>query len=438
MSETVTMPKLGFDMQEGTLVRWVKTEGETVLKGEVLAEIETDKATVEVESNYSGVVAHHLVAKGDIVPVGTPIAVITQPGEKIETAQPAPAAGVQKAGEQVARPAESAQPAAASAGVETTGETGDGRIKASPLARRIAREQGMDLRAVKGSGPGGRITRSDVENAARTPVAAAPAVTPAAPSAAPTPAKAPAPLAPAPAAAPAWTGAFSAPPDEVIKINRLRSAIGRRLVESKQQVPHFYVAHSYKMEKVMELRAQLNAYLPDQQKLTVNDFVLKATALTLRDFRNLNASIRGDEIIRHGHINLGVAVSVEGGLLTVVVKDADYKPLRLISQEVREMVGRVRSGKVKTEDIEGSTFSTSNLGMFDVEEFIAIINPPETAILAIASARQTPVVEDGQLKVGMRMTATISADHRVTDGVEAAKFMQALAVYLEEPMRLLL
>jgi pyruvate dehydrogenase E2 component (dihydrolipoamide acetyltransferase) len=276
--------------------------------------------------------------------------------------------------------------------------------------------------------------------AAATSVSAIPAPTIA--PVKPAPEAAPAPAAPKPAApaipAPVWSGTSAVLEDEVIKVNRLRSAIGRRMVESKQQLPHFYVTHEYKMEKVMELRAQVNAYLPDQQKLTVNDFVLKATALTLREFRNLNASIKGDEIVRHGRVNIGVAVSVEGGLLTVVCKDADQKPLRLISQEIREMVARARAGKVRTEDIEGSTFSISNLGMYDVAEFIAIINPPEAAILAVGSARQVPVVVDGQLKVGTRMNGTISADHRVTDGAEAARFMQALAAYLEEPMRLML
>lgn len=437
MSDTVTMPKLGFDMQEGTLVRWVKLEGETVSKGEILAEIETDKATVEVESSFSGVVARHLVGKGDIVPVGTPIAVITQPGEKLEEAE---AASPEPKGAEKAPAAAAAAPSsktAAPADEPAAEAREDERVKASPLAKRIAREQGVDLRMVKGSGPAGRITRVDVEMAASQPVKAeageAAVTMPAA--AAPKPAV---PAAPALPPAPVWTGAIEVQQDEAVKMNRLRQAIGRRLVDSKQQVPHFYVSHSYKMEKVMDLRAQLNSYLPDNQKLTVNDFVIKAAALALREFRNLNASIKGDEIIRHGHINVGVAVAVEGGLLTVVVKDADQKPLRMISVEVREMAGRVRTGKVRTEDIEGSTFSTSNLGMFDVEDFIAIINPPEAAILAIASAKQVPVVEDGQLKIGTRMTATLSADHRVTDGVEAARFMQALAVYLEEPMRLML
>jgi pyruvate dehydrogenase E2 component (dihydrolipoamide acetyltransferase) len=233
-------------------------------------------------------------------------------------------------------------------------------------------------------------------------------------------------------------GGFQAPKDETIKINRLRSAIGRRMVESKQQVPHFYVTRAYKMEKVMELRKELNAYLPDDQKLTVNDFIVKAVALNLRQFPNLNAAIKGDEIVRYGHVNVGIAVAVEGGLLTIVVKDADQKPLRLISSEVREMAARTRSGKVRTEDIEGSTFSISNLGMFDVENFAAIINPPEAGILAVGSARQVPVVTDsGDIRPGWRMMATIAVDHRVSDGAEAARFMQAMAGYIEEPIRLL-
>lgn len=465
MAETVTMPKLGFDMQEGTLVRWVKVEGETVNKGDVLAEIETDKATVEVESTFSGVVAREMVQQGDVVPVGTAIAVIAQPGEKVEeapAAQPekqAPAekdqAPNQKAaetpGQAAAAPAaqqiekERAQTAntpveqIAPAESPTIGE-GDGRIKASPLARKIATDNGIDLRQVKGTGPGGRIQRSDVEAALRQPApAAAPA--PAAPAhaaipGAATPAEAK--RAPLPPLAPIAGGVYQAPKDETVKVNRLRSAIGRRMVESKQQVPHFYVTRAYKMEKVMDLRKQLNGYLPDEQKLTVNDFIVKAVALTLRQFPNLNASIKGDEITRFGHVNVGVAVSVEGGLLTVTVKDADQKPLRQISSEVREMAGRARSGKVRPDDIEGSTFSISNLGMYDVDEFIAIISPPEAAILAVGSAKQVPVVEDGQVKPGIRMNATISADHRVTDGAEAARFMQALAAYLEDPMRLVL
>jgi pyruvate dehydrogenase E2 component (dihydrolipoamide acetyltransferase) len=228
------------------------------------------------------------------------------------------------------------------------------------------------------------------------------------------------------------------PADAHIAIDRLRAAIGRRMSESKQQVPHFYVTHEFDMAAVMDVRKQANEMLPDEQKLSVNDFIVKAIALTLRQFPNVNASLSGSEIVRHGHVNVGVAVAVEAGLLTVVCKDTDRKPLRVISQEIKDMVARARIGKVRPDDIEGSTFSISNLGMFDVEHFVAIINPPEAAILAVGSVRQVPVVVNGELKVGTRMKATLSADHRVSDGAEAAQFLQRLAAYLEKPIGLLL
>jgi pyruvate dehydrogenase E2 component (dihydrolipoamide acetyltransferase) len=318
----------------------------------------------------------------------------------------------------------------------------EGRKKISPLARRLASENGVDLRLVKGSGPGGRIVRSDVEAAIESArLVPAPAAQPAAPAAVPAagptavPAKSKeAPIIPAPV----WSGSISTPKDEVIKLNRLRGAIGRRMVESKTQIPHFYVTRTYKFEKLLQLRSQLNGYLPDDQKITVNDFIIKAVALTLRQFPNVNASLHGDEITRHGHINIGSAVSIEGGLMTVVVRDADQKPLRLISSEMRELSAKARQSKVRPEDIEGSTFSISNMGMYDVDHFVAIINPPEAGILAVGSAMQVPVVEDGVVKVGTRMKATISIDHRISDGAEAARFMQVLAAYLEEPMRLVL
>jgi pyruvate dehydrogenase E2 component (dihydrolipoamide acetyltransferase) len=443
MSETVTMPKLGFDMQEGTLVRWVKLEGDEVNKGDVLAEIETDKATVEVESGFSGAVARHLVNQGDVVPVGTAIAIIAAPGEKIEDAskiqEPSPekTPTAERASKQPTAEKPVSQPLTEkSSAPSETERGGDGRTRATPLARKVASEKGIDLRQVRGTGPGGRIQRSDVEEALRAVASqaatAAPAVGAAVP--APSPAKSPAQLPPAPI----WSGAAAVSDDEVIKVSRLRGAIGRRMVESKTQVPHFYITRTYKFEKVMELRRQLNEYLPDDQKLTVNDFIIKAVALTLRQFPNINASLRGDEIVRHGHVNISSAVSIEGGLMTVVVKDADQKPLRLISAEMRELSGRARQGKVRPEDVEGSTFSISNMGMYDVDHFIAIINPPEAGILAVGSAMQVPVVEDGQVTVGTRMKATISIDHRVSDGAEGARFMQALAAFLEEPMRMVL
>lgn len=226
-------------------------------------------------------------------------------------------------------------------------------------------------------------------------------------------------------------------------MSKLRQAIGHRMTESKTSVPHFYVTHEYKVDALLDLRKQYNAILPENEKVSLNDFIIKASALTLRQFPNLNASLNGNAVLQHAAVNIGVAVSVEGGLLTVVCRDAYQKPLRQIAAEVKAMVARARSGKVKPEDIEGSTFSVSNLGMYDVENFVAIINPPEAAILAVGSAREAPVVNVGRdgnlsISVGWRMKATISVDHRVSDGVEAAKFMQALAVYLEEPLRLVI
>ncbi len=294
-------------------------------------------------------------------------------------------------------------------------------VKASPLARKIARDKNVSLGSVVGTGPGGRIVRRDIEAALAQPTADNKPQTMAGIAAAPSF---------------AVHGPSSAA-DETIQTTKLRQAIGRRLVESKTTIPHFYVTHEYKMEALMDLRKQLNGYLPEGEKLSVNDFIVKAVALALREFPNLNATLSGDKILRHGGVNVGVAVTVPGGLMTVVVKDTDQKSLRQISGEVKAMAARARDGKVKPEDVDGSTFSTSNLGMYDVDEFIAIINPPEAAILAIGSAREVPVVSGGQVIPGWRMKATISVDHRISDGAEAAQFMQALAKYLEEPVRML-
>lgn len=449
MAETVTMPKLGFDMAEGTLVRWVILEGQEVKKGAVLAEIETDKATVEVESPYDGVLARHLVPEGEVVPVNTAIAIVGAPGEKIE----APVAGQpeakveEKAGAPIQEaqvPEKGATPAAESGKPKDAEAAGlPGGVRASPLARRIAHDLRIDLKAVRGSGPGGRVTRMDVESYISAPAPVKGEAVQVAPEAV-----GPTPTAPKPAEKAALLPPLAPLPDalsvadEEVSVNRLRAAIGRRMVESKQAVPHFYVTHEYDLGPMMELRKQANGFVGETEKISVNDFLVKAVALSLRQFPNLNASLREDErgttIIRHGAINIGVAVAVEGGLLTIVCRDADRKPLRQIAQEVRTLAGRARDGRVRPDDIEGSTFSISNLGMFDVESFIAIINPPEAAILAIGSARQVPVIKDGQVVPGWRMKASISVDHRVSDGAEAARFMQAMAAYIEEPVRLLL
>lgn len=448
MAETISMPKLGFDMREGVLVRWVKNEGETVNKGDVLAEIETDKATVEVESSASGVVRKLFASPGDSVPVGEAIAIVGTADEKIDVESAPVAAPAEKAESQpvvaptATQPAPAtaptekveSQPAAAPAVTQTAPAPSPaaqaasapeaGPVKASPLARKVARDRSVDLASVKGTGPGGRIVRKDIEAA----LSAGKATTDNRPQTVAVPAGVPS----------SMVYRQSSISDETISTSKLRQAIGRRLVESKTTIPHFYVSHEYKMEALLDLRKQVNGYLPEGEKLSVNDFIVKAVALTLREFPNLNASLDGTNILRHGGVNVGVAVTVPGGLMTVVVKDTDQKPLRQISVEVKTMAARAREGKIKPEDVDGSTFSTSNLGMYDVEDFIAIINPPEAAILAIGSAREMPVVSGGQVVPGWRMKCTLSADHRISDGAEAAQFMQALAKYLEEPVRLLM
>jgi len=420
MADIVIMPKLGFDMAEGTLVRWVRQVGESVTKGEVLAEIETDKATVEVEAGFSGVVRRHVVEPGTSVPVGSAIAVIGSADEPIDLEAIARANAAVGAGEVKAAAAAGAATPTAPA-IPEPAAAAAGRVNASPLARRLASEAGLDLASVRGSGVGGRITRKDIEAVRGAPSAR--------PVAAATPGVR---LAP-PAFTPSGAGEAKR-----IPLSRLRQAIGRRMTEAKQQLPHFYVTHEYRMEALMAVRAQANEYLGDDEKLSVNDFLVKAVALCLREFPNLNASLAADAIVQHAEVSVGVAVAVEGGLLTVVTREADRKPLRLLARETREMVARAREGKVRPGDVEGSTFTVSNLGMFEVEHFVAIINPPEAAILAVGSVRQVPVVEEGVVKAGLRMKATLSADHRVSDGAEAARFLQALARYIENPAGLLL
>jgi pyruvate dehydrogenase E2 component (dihydrolipoamide acetyltransferase) len=372
------------------------------------------------------------------VPVGAPIAVVGTADEKIEEPAAAEKKSEAKAEQKPPPPSETelpkadgekpaAPPAPAPVSAkepapqpETPAAEKTGPIKASPLAKKIARDNKVDLSRVEGTGPGGRVVRKDIEAALKSGVAAGPK-----------PATAPAAM-PMPSVTPVSRE------DETVQLTKLRQAIARRMTESTTSVPHFYVTHEYKMDQVMAMRKQVNEYLPENEKLSVNDFIIKAVALTLREFPNLNASFAGDKVVRHGAVNIGVAVAIEGGLLTVVNRNTDQQPLRAISGDVKRMVAGARQGKVKPNDIEGSTFSISNLGMYDVENFAAIINPPEAAILAVGSAREIPVVaEGGAVKPGWRMKATISVDHRVSDGAEAAQFMQKLAEFLETPVRML-
>jgi pyruvate dehydrogenase E2 component (dihydrolipoamide acetyltransferase) len=420
MAEFIVMPKLGFDMREAVLVGWLKQIGEQVEKGEVVAEIESDKATLELEAQAGGVLLKLLAGEGDVVPVGDNLAIVGEEGEDVsgmaEAAAPVEEnAAVEKAAAVETAEGEAVSPQQATvASPAAAGEEGlPGGVKATPVARRIARERGVDLRQVNGSGPGGRIRKADVESYAAGPPrdltdAFEPVIVP--------------------------TG----PESEEAPMTRLRQAIGRRMHQSKVTVPHFYVTNDVDMAAALALRKEINAMLPDEQKVTVNDMIVKASALALREFPNINASFGGDKVIRHNRINVGSAVAVEGGLLTVVQQNTDVSPLAQVAADNKVMIGRAREGKSRPGDFEGSTFTISNLGAYDVEYFVAIINPPEAAIMAVGTAKQVPVVVDGELTTGWRMKTTISADHRVTDGAEAAQFMQRFKAIMEEPLRLLL
>lgn len=427
----VTMPQLGFDMQEGTLVRWLKQPGDTIERGEAIAEIETDKAVIEIESFEKGTVEQLLIEEGTTVPVGEPIAVVNTgkeepaapaasvaPEAPAATPEATPAADngattppaeaeVPAAPVAEARTATPAAPAAPVADAPVADDTDLPRLKASPLARRLAAEHGVNLRAVTGTGPGGRIVKVDVLKAAETP--AAPTV----------------------AAVPATDVA-----DEVVPMSRMRQTIARRMTESKQQAPHFYVTMAIDMDKAIELRNNLKE-LDDEVHVSFNDLVLKATAVALRNHRSLNASIEDDAIRHHGAVHLAMAVALDDGLITPVIRDCHAKSLGQIAQEARSLAEAARDGQLRPDQYQGGTFTISNLGMFGVEEFSAIINPPQGAIMAVSGITQQPVVRDGELAVGHVMRVTVSADHRVTDGAQVAKFLQEFKGVLENPLRLL-
>jgi pyruvate dehydrogenase E2 component (dihydrolipoamide acetyltransferase) len=417
MAELINMPKLGFDMQEGTFAAWVKQVGDSIQSGDVIAEIETDKATVEVETYATGTLLHLMAEAGDILEVGAPIAIIGAEGEDYSGLLAGGASAPAKKAEPVAEAAtESSTPS------QISHEDGNGRlpggVKASPVARRVAEEKGVDLQQVSGSGPGGRIIKRDVEEF--TPGAA--------------PAKAPAGI----GAAPSYK-IMSDLRHEVIPTSRLRATIARRMVESKQQVPHFTVTMEMDTTALVELRKQINEKLDDDHKVTVNDMIVKAAAVALRQFPNLNTHFHGENVVRYQQINIGIAVALpNGGLLNVVARDADVTALSEMARKNKVMVAGAREGKVKPEDIEGSTFTVSNLGAYGVEHFTAIINPPEAGILAVGASKAIPVVnEDGELSIGNRMKITISVDHRTSDGAEGAEYMRYLRDLIEDPIRLL-
>lgn len=473
MATTIVMPKMGYDMREGTVVRWYKQEGEDVARGEVIADIETDKATVEFEA-YTGGVLHRRVAQQGIpVAVGDAIAIIAEPGESLnEEATEAPSAPQQTSAHEVApdngqsvpvsparqdgevRASPIARRLARERGLDLTlvagtgpggrivekdvldyvpsgdGAKSNGWVKASPLARRLARERRIELGQINGSGPEGRIVEQDVLSftvvAAEIEIPVSPIA--ASPVAETTPAAVDVPAA----------GTAADPGTERVELSRMRQAIAKVTVDSKQQVPHFYITADVDMDKAMDLRREVNDALPSEARVSVNDLVVRACAMALSRHPKFNAFYREDHLQLNGSINIGIAISLESGLIVPGISNCGNKTLTEIAAASKDLIARANSGALRNDEYSGTTFSVSNLGMFDVDSFAAIIFPPHAAVLAVGTVKEQPIVRDGQLAVGQVMKATLSTDHRVADGAEAARFLVEVKALLEKPISLLL
>ena len=494
---TMIMPKMGDGMEEGTLLRWLKSVGEEIEIGDPIAEIETDKVSLEIEATEAGTLTQTMVGEGETVPIGTAIALIGEEaaGEASLPAQPQPEAApvavatptnaetamVDPAAAEIAVGNEAAL-ASASPTRGTTQSTGGSngssdsgastppaqaptpgpaperapgeRLRASPLVKRLAAEHGLDLSGIPGTGPGGRIVKDDVmpyvNGTAQAPARAAqPAATPAtSPEERPDggtaqPVAAPEQSAPAaqakPAASQTPANAVGRPAGVAKEMSRIRRTTGRRMTESKQTIPHFYVVSEVDMGPAAAFREQVNVQvIDDATKVSFNDMIVKASALALREHPNLNSTLEGETLYTHANIDVNVAVAIEGGLIAPFVADADVKSLGAIARTTKDVIARARKGGLELAEFQGGTFTVSNLGMYDVSEFVAIINPPQAAILAIGSILEMPVVKDGELAVGKRMKIALSADHRVTDGAEVAQFLMRVKAYLENPMLLAL
>jgi len=427
------MPALSPTMEEGTLAKWLVKEGDTVKSGDLLAEIETDKATMEFEAVDEGVISKILVAEGsDGVKVGTPIALMAGEGESIESPAPAPApapAPKPAAAPKKEEPAPAAPPPAKPVASKVEGgggetpaaapdvapaakaEIGD-RIKASPLARRLAEAQGIDLASLKGSGPGGRIVRADLGEGAGG-------------------AKAVAAQAPAPAA-PVEPGDI---PHEIVKLSNMRKTIARRLTESKQQVPHIYLTVDIQLDRLLKLRSEINAGLASRGiKLSVNDMLIKALAVALIEVPECNVSFAGDTLIKYSRADISVAVSIPGGLITPIISGADEKSLSKISTAMHDLASRAKEGKLQPAEYQGGTASLSNMGMYGIKQFEAVINPPQGMIMAIGAGEKRPYVIDDSLQIATIMSATGSFDHRAIDGADGARLMKAFKALVENPL----
>ena len=448
----ILMPALSPTMTEGNLARWLKKEGDEVHSGDVIAEIETDKATMEYESADEGRIGKIIVPEGaQGIKVNQPIALLLEEGEDPASlekfaapapsgnaAAPAPASTVPPTAvspKTEAPPAPMAQPTAAPVAEQGPEQSEGKRIFASPLARRMAQQAGLDLAAIRGSGPQGRVVKADIDKALAGP-ARPPIVTPGAiPSTAPGVAAAPRGL---PVFAKEQVLALAGNPPYTEKPHSgMRRVIARRLSESKQTIPHYYMAVDCVIDDLLKIRASLNAKA-DGYRISVNDFVIRAAALALRQVPAANASWSDEAILLWERVDIAVAVALDNGLITPIVKSADQKGLAQIAQEVKDLAERSRAGKLKLEEFQGGTFSISNLGMYGIREFAAVINPPQGGILAVGTGEQRPVVRDGQLAVATVMTCTLSADHRVVDGAVGAQFLGAFKKLIEDPLTMLL
>lgn len=429
----VLMPALSPTMEEGTLAKWLVKEGDTIQSGDLIAEIETDKATMEFEAVDEGVVGKILIAEGsEGVKVNTAIAVLLEDGESVDDigASAAPAAPAAAAAEVAPLAAETAAPAATPAPASPAAADGS-RIFASPLARRIAADKGLDLGGIVGSGPRGRIVKADVESATAAPKAAA----------APAAASAPAAAAPAPAGPSSDQVArmYEGRAYEEVTLDGMRKTIAARLTEAKQTVPHFYLRRDIQLDALLKFRSQLNKQLEGRGvKLSVNDFIIKAVALALQAVPDANAVWAGDRVLKMKASDVAVAVAIEGGLFTPVLQDSELKSLSALSGEMKGLASRARDRKLAPHEYQGGSFAISNLGMFGIDNFDAIVNPPHAGILAVGAGAKKPVVgADGELKVATVMSVTMSVDHRVIDGALGAQLLQTIVENLENPMVML-
>jgi pyruvate dehydrogenase E2 component (dihydrolipoamide acetyltransferase) len=432
MATQILMPALSPTMEEGTLAKWLVKEGDTVKSGQILAEIETDKATMEFEAVDEGILGRILVPEGTAgVKVNTPIAVLVEEGESADTA-PAPAAATTPA---PAAPSATAAAPAASAPAPAPAASGGARVFASPLARRIAKEKGLDLSTVRGSGPHGRIVRADVEGAQAVPAPATAAV----PAAVAAPAPAPMAAAPASPSAETIKKLYADRAYEEVTLDGMRRTIAARLTEAKQTIPHFYLRRDVQLDALMAFRETLNGQLAGRGvKLSVNDFIIKACAMALQAVPNANAVWAGDRILKLKPSDVAVAVAVEGGLFTPVLRDAQSKSLSALSAEMKDLAGRAKTKKLAPHEYQGGSFAISNLGMFGIDNFDAVINPPHGAILAVGAGVKKPVVKaDGTIGVATVMSMTLSVDHRVIDGALGAELLKAIVENLESPVAML-